>query len=212
MSRLPRELETVLDEPNVTGAVQRTWVRLERTRAGTPSAGRLVLLSSALAAAVAGFVLSRPVSGPREGAAAVEPQPARVPAPAQTQVVAAPAPLASAMLQGRARRVARRVSAEAPTADPVGHFLEGAVEAFTEGHVARAAALLGRVSTEFPDDPRTPEALVTLGWLQLEHLELPHEAKGSLEKAMESSLSQELFDRAWPLLQKAQARAAQRRD
>ncbi|MDX2014759.1 MAG: hypothetical protein SFW67_31465 [Myxococcaceae bacterium] len=214
MSRLPRAVKTVLDEPDVTPAVQRTWVRLERTRARAPSPGRLLLLSSALAAAVAGFIVSRPVSGlTRQSVALNVPVPVPAgPPPTRLEVVTAPAPLASAMLQGRARRVARRVSAETQLADPVGHFLEGAVEAFTDGDAARAAALLSRVATEFPDDPRTPEALVTLGWLQLEHLDAPQEAKASLEKAMESALSQELFDRAWPLLQKAQLRAAQRRD
>jgi hypothetical protein len=212
---LPREVKSLLEESAVDAAVQRTWVRLSRSRARGSSPRRLVVLSTALAAAVLGFVASRTTHGPQVMSAQPVVQPSPGPSsPASTPAVvaAAPAPLASAMLQGRARRVARRVSAEALPADPVGHLLEGAVEAFTEGDAAGAAALLGRATREFPDDPRTPEALVTLGWLQLEHLEAPADARASLERAMESALSQELFDRAWPLLQKAQLGAAPRRD
>ncbi|MCA2979921.1 MAG: hypothetical protein INH41_22290 [Myxococcaceae bacterium] len=116
----------------------------------------------------------------------------------------APVPLASAMVQGRARRLAQRVTGQGEPADVVGHLLESAVEAFTEDDARRAAALLARAIAAHPDDPRVPEALVTLGWLQLEYLDAPEDARASLERAMEVSLPQELFDRAWPLLQRAQ--------
>jgi hypothetical protein len=85
--------------------------------------------------------------------------------------------------------------------------LEGSVEAFADGDATQAATLLTKATAEFPEDARVPEALVTLGWLQLVHLDAPADARKSLELAMEAQLSQELFDRAWPLLQQAQARA-----
>jgi hypothetical protein len=215
MKPLPRNLSSLVDAPPVEASVHRTWARLQRTREGHPSPRRLVLLSVSLGAAVLGFVVSQPMSPPgllSEPVPVAMPAPltvraADVPAPPTRQMVAAPAPLASAMLQGRARRVAHRVSGDEAPADAVGHLLEGSVEAFADGDASQAATLLMKATTEFPEDARVPEALVTLGWLQLVHLDAPADARKSLERAMEAQLSQELFDRAWPLLQQAQTRA-----
>jgi hypothetical protein len=219
MKPLPRNLLSLVDSPPVEASVHRTWARLQRTRQRQRSPRRLVILSVSLAAAVLGFLVSQPMAKPAvlsepvaEPVAEPVPVPlivgaADVPARPTRPMVAAPAPLASAMLQGRARRVAHRVSGDEAPADAVGHLLEGSVEAFADGDATQAATLLTKATAEFPEDARVPEALVTLGWLQLVHLDAPADARKSLELAMEAQLSQELFDRAWPLLQQAQARA-----
>lgn len=215
MKPLPRNLLSLVDSPPVEASVHRTWARLQRTRQRQQSPRRLVILSASLAAAVLGFLVSQPMATPAvlsEPVAEPVPVPltvreADVPARPTRPMVAAPAPLASAMLQGRARRVAHRVSGDEAPADAVGHLLEGSVEAFADGDASQAAILLTKATAEFPEDARVPEALVTLGWLQLVHLDAPADARKSLERAMEAQLSQELFDRAWPLLQQAQARA-----
>lgn len=201
---LPRDVKRLLKEPEVEASVARTWVRIVQTRSGARPVGRLVLAAAAVAAVVGlGWFATR------EPAAAVEP------AVALKAEVAAVVPspssnLASVMMQGRSRRLSRPPVQDsgAVEVDVVGQLLESSVEAFVEGDAQRAAVLLEETVTHHADDARTTEALVTLGWLQLEHLNQPEQAVRTLNTALERHLSDELFDRAWPLLQTARAKAA----
>ena len=168
--------------------------------------GRLVLVAAAVAALVGwGLFAMR------------APAPAFEPAVALKSVVVPPAAtsssnLASVMMQGRSRRLSRPPVQDSGSVevDVVAQLLESSVEAFVEGDAQRAAVLLEETVTHHADDARTTEALVTLGWLQLEHLNQPEQAVRTLNMALERHLSDELFDRAWPLLQTARAKAAAR--
>lgn len=198
---LPRDVKRLLGEPEVEASVARTWVRIVQTRSGTPPVGRLVLVAALAVALVGvGWFATRDLPGD-----VVVPE---APQPVATPVVPAPSSnLANVMMQGRSRRLARP-PAEDSGADVVGELLESAVEAFVEGDARRAAVLLDETVTHHAEDPRTTEALVTLGWLQLEHLNQPEQAANTLNTALERHLSDDLFDRAWPLLQTARAKAA----
>lgn len=201
---LPRDVKRLLKEPEVEASVARTWVRIVQTRSGVRPVGRLVLVAAAVAAVVGlGWFAMR------------EPAPAFEPAVTLkaevAPVVASPSSnLASVMMQGRSRRLSRPPAQDsgAVEVDVVGQLLESSVEAFVEGDAQRAAVLLEETVTHHADDARTTEALVTLGWLQLEHLNQPEQAVRTLNTALERHLSDELFDRAWPLLQTARAKAA----
>ncbi|MER2566776.1 MAG: hypothetical protein ABTQ32_38990 [Myxococcaceae bacterium] len=201
---LPRDVKRLLDEPQVEASVARTWVRIVQTRSGARPVGRLMLMA-ALVAAVVGLGWFATRGEPAVGAPVV--------AEAPHMVVAAPAApavssnLANVMMQGRSRRLARP-PAEDSGADVVGELLESSVEAFVEGDAQRASVLLAETVTHHAEDPRTTEALVTLGWLQLEHLNQPEQAASTLNMALERHLSDDLFERAWPLLQTARAKAA----
>lgn len=201
---LPRDVKRLLDEPEVEASVARTWVRIVQTRSGSRPVGRLVLVAAVVTALVVlGFLATR------------EPEAAVEPAVALKSVVAPPVAspssnLASVMMQGRSRRLSRPPVQDSGSVevDVVGQLLESSVEAFVEGDAQRAAVLLEETVTHHADDARTTEALVTLGWLQLEHLNQPEQAVRTLNMALERHLSDELFDRAWPLLQTARAKAA----
>lgn len=197
---LPRDVKQLLKEPEVEAAVARTWVRMVQTRSGSRPVGRLVLVAAMAVAlvAVGWFATREPVS---EAVAAAAPQLVVPPAAAPSSN------LASVMMQGRSRRLARP-PAEDSGADVVGELLESSVEAFVEGDAQRAAVLLEETVTHHAEDARTTEALVTLGWLQLEHLNQPEQAAHTLNLALERHLSDDLFERAWPLLQTARAKAA----
>ncbi|MBM4782934.1 MAG: tetratricopeptide repeat protein [Archangiaceae bacterium] len=203
---LPRDVKRLLDEPEVEASVARTWVRIVQTRSGSRPVGRLVLVAAAVAALVGwGLFAMR------------APAPAFEPAVALKSVVVPPAAtsssnLASVMMQGRSRRLSRPPVQDSGSVevDVVAQLLESSVEAFVEGDAQRAAVLLEETVTHHADDARTTEALVTLGWLQLEHLNQPEQAVRTLNMALERHLSDELFDRAWPLLQTARAKAAAR--
>ncbi len=199
---LPRDVKRLLDEPEVEASVARTWVRMVQTRSGSRPVGRLVLVSAVVTALVGWGVFAMM----REPAPAFEPavalQPVVVPS------VATPSSnLASVMMQGRSRRLARPPEQDSG-ADVVGELLESSVEAFVQGDAQRAAVLLEETVTHHAEDARTTEALVTLGWLQVEHLNQPEQAVHTLNTALERHLSDDLFDRAWPLLQTARAKAA----
>ena len=199
---LPRDVKRLLDEPEVEASVARTWVRMVQTRSGSRPVARLVLVSAVVAALVGWGVFAMM----HEPAPAFEPavalQPVVVPS------VATPSSnLASVMMQGRSRRLARPPEQDSG-ADVVGELLESSVEAFVQGDAQRAAVLLEETVTHHAEDARTTEALVTLGWLQVEHLNQPEQAVHTLNTALERHLSDDLFDRAWPLLQTARAKAA----
>lgn len=214
MKPLPRDVKSLLEAPRTEEAVARTWVRLERSRAGARSSGRLVL---ALAATVlVGLVTTAVVASRRApaktlstSAESVVVTPTTHDFKGETKVVAVtPTPsLATVMMQGRARRLERPLAQDSGHADVVGQLLESAVEAFVAGDAQRSAVLLSETVTHHADDPRAVEALVTLGWLQLEHLGQADQATRTLERALAQPLSQQLFDRAWPLLQKAKERS-----
>ncbi len=198
---LPRDVKQLLKEPEVEAAVARTWVRMVQTRSGSRPVGRLVLVAAMAVALVAvGWFATREPVG--EAAAVAAPQVVVVPPAAVPS-----SNLASVMMQGRSRRLARP-PAEDSGADVVGELLESSVEAFVEGDAQRAAVLLEETVTHHSEDARTTEALVTLGWLQLEHLNQPEQAANTLNLALERHLSDDLFERAWPLLQTARAKAA----
>lgn len=201
---LPRDVKRLLDEPEVEASVARTWVRMVQTRSGSRPVGRLVLVAAVVVALVGWGLVARRETAPEFDG----------PTPAIKSVAAAPltspsSNLATVMMQGRSRRLARPPVQDSG-ADVVGELLESAVEAFVGGDAQRAAVLLQETVSHHAEDPRTTEALVTLGWLQLEHLNQPEQAVNTLNAALERHLSDELFDRAWPLLQTARVKAAAR--
>lgn len=207
MKPLPRPLSSVVGTPDVHASVARTWARIERTRASRSAVPRLALAGAAATLLIGLVWVLQPRPVEKVEVFAATPVPAPTPPPVEP--VPAPAPgLESAMVQGRAKRTPRPVGEEPieqPAEDVVAQVLASAVDAFVAGDAARAAALLSEAVEHHPDDPRTGEALVTLGWLQLEHLHQPADAARSLERALEHSLSQQMFDRAWPLLERARA-------
>ncbi|MBL8933708.1 MAG: hypothetical protein JNM69_04095 [Archangium sp.] len=205
---LPRDVKRLLDEPEVEASVARTWVRIVQTRSVRRPVGRLVLVAAVVLALVGwGWFATRgpapaPIADVAVGSVVVPP------------VVATPSSnLANVMMQGRSRRLSRPPAQDSGTVevDVVGQLLESSVEAFVEGDAQRAAVLLEETVTHHAEDARTTEALVTLGWLQLEHLNQPEQAVRTLNTALERHLSDDLFDRAWPLLQTARAKAAKQK-
>ena len=195
MKPLSLPIKNLLEEPQLGARVVRTWVKVQRRR--QPVARPF--MQWALAASVAALAVSLWWQRSPPVEAVVAPL-----AVAQVKPAAPPMNLTRAMIQGRATHLVPRANVEETTPpDVVGEMLQGAVEAFSNGDAKRAALLLSETTAHHPDDPRTGAALVTLGWLQLEHLHQPAEAKRSLTRALELDPRAELFDRAWPLLERA---------
>lgn len=205
MKPLPRPVSTILETPDVQPSVARTWARLQRSRAGGFRWRPVVFATGALVAAALVFVVNRRTPSTQPTVQVVSATPAPEPVPTLER----PASLESVMVRGRSKRVTRPPETLVENAvrgdDAVGSMLESAVEAYVAGDARRSATLLAEAVEHHPDDARVGEALVTLGWLQLEQLNEPAEARKSLEHALTLPLSQQLFDRAYPLLERARA-------
>ena len=99
--------------------------------------------------------------------------------------------------------------ARAPRRSPpsAAELWEGADEARRSGQSARAAALLERLTRDYPDDSQVALAAFTLGVLQLDRLGQPAEAALSFQRALDLGIGKALREDVYPRWAEALERA-----
>jgi transmembrane sensor len=146
--------------------------------------GTVVVRSPALADGVqrleAGQSLRLPALAPAAATIPAAPPPAAPATPEPDVAVTAPASASAGATLRRAGPVLAR-----PRAAELWEEVDAARK---DNRPARAAALLGRLLREHPDDSQAALAAFTLGVLQLDQLEQPEQAARSFEQALDLGL------------------------
>lgn len=221
MSLLPWPVKRLTRSDDVDARVQRTWVRLERTRraprvvrpgfvVGAAVAAALLVLAAwperaptpAVVAAVAAPVVSRHAVDERVNV------PHGVPSsPASSRAPSAPATVVwrgrPAPGVPRPSLVVRAPGAALEEEDPVDALLASADEAWRAGDTARTAVLLSELAAHHPEDARAGSALYLLGQIQLDVLERPDAAVESFERAMALGVPDALVGPLWAAHERA---------
>lgn len=228
MSQLPRPVKRLTRSDDVDARVQRTWVRLERTRRAPRVVRPGFVLGGALAAAL--LVLAAwpqrapspaavpPVAVPVASRYAADER-ANVPHGAPSSPASSRAPSAPATVVWRGRPapgvarpslVVRPPGAVVEAEDPVDALLASADEAWQAGDTARTAVLLSELAAHHPEDARAGSALYLLGQIQLEVLERPDAALASFERALALGVPDALVGPLWAAHERADEAASPR--
>lgn len=219
MSLLPWPVKRLTKEDDVDARLQRTWVRLERTRRAPRPVRPGFVVGAVLAAGLVAVVAWPRAERTPAPAVVVAPLPSsprvadeRVNVPHGVPAPTAPVASAPATVVWRGRPtpgvprpslVLRLPGASVEAEDPVDALLASADEAWQAGDTARTAVLLSELAAHHPEDARAGSALYLLGQIQLEVLERPDAAVASFERAIALGVPDELLAPLWAAHERA---------